>query len=277
MEVMEKEVKEVIESKFVSEIAQEIENGTFDFMYEIEMNRKLSSRHVNKLRKSILDMYVLLGDEAVAPIYVVKRHVDGEKISYILDGQHRVKACLTILKADNLDIKLNIITLDGDRLTNKDLVEIISTFNSNSVKWNNMTYIELFAKMKTSGYKYFLELIQSKNRKYFVSNMAHLYTGSQMGLQKIKRGEKLDIMRGNEKRKQFDDIVEVFPKEAISARNLRAVTTLIMLKEYDHDKFLPIFQEYAKRRRKAERFPQTESEILKDLKELLFARIQIDE
>ncbi len=269
MEILE---TEVIETKTTSEIANQIENGTFDFMYEIEMNRKLSSRHVNRLRESILKIHPLLGDEAVAPVYIVNRHVDGVLMSYILDGQHRIKACLSILKNDNIDIKLNLVNLDGDRLSNKELVVIISAFNSNSVKWNNMTYIELFAKMKTGGYKYFLDLIQNRNKKYFVSNMAHLYTGSPLGLQMIKKGEKLDVVAGNERRKQFDQITDHFPNEAISARNLRAVTSLIMLKEYDHNKFLPLFIEYAKRRKKAERFPNNESEIYKDLKELLFAK-----
>jgi hypothetical protein len=256
-----------------SEIANLIDEGKFDFMYEIEMNRKLSTRHVHNLTDNIRGLYKIIGDRAVAPIYVVKRtdEKSGEGMTYILDGQHRVKACLSILKEDGIDIDINQVVLDGDALSNKQLVDIISVFNSSSVKWNNITYVELFAKMKTRGYPQFLKLMTNKSRKYYATNLAHLYTGSAQGLEKIKKGEKLDINAGNKRKAEFDEIVDILPQEANRAKLLRAVTTLIMLPEYNHDTFIPRLKNYVKRKTLSERFPLEEMELFNDFKELLIS------
>jgi len=255
--------------KLTSSIVKEIENGTFDFMYEINLNRKLSKSHVRKLSEEILKLYNIISDRAVAPIYVVKRTVDNKEVSYILDGQHRVKACIDILNNKNIDININMVVLDGDSLTNPKLVEIISTFNSSSLKWKNLTYVELFAKMKVNGYSKLLKLMQ--NKKYHATNLAHLYTGSNKGLDMIKHGNKLDIHNGNKRIIEFDDITSKMPEDSLKAKTFRAITTILMLPEYNHTKFIHKFSRFAKNKINTNSFPKTETELYDKMKNIVMS------
>ena len=255
----------------ISEIVKAFEDGTFDFMYSIEMNRKLSITHVHKLTAEIKHLYAIIKDKAVAQVYIVTKTVGKKLVHYILDGQHRIKACMDIYASDGIDINISMVLLNGDAIAAEDIVEIISTFNSSSQKWNNMTYVELFAKMKTRGYPQLLKLLQSKERKYHATNLAHLYTGSLNGLSIIKKGGKLDIKNGEIRRAEFDEIVEIMPPETLKAKTFRAITTLLFLPNYDHKAFIEKFRKFASVKIRTDKFPKTETELYAKMKSMVEA------
>jgi hypothetical protein len=255
----------------VSEIIEKFTNGTFDFMYSVEMNRQLSTTHVHKLTREIKELYNLIGDKAIIPIYVVVRTVKDKDITYVLDGQHRVQASIDLYNAEGIDIEITMVNLDGNNLDPQDIVTIISTFNSSSLKWKNLTYIELFAKMGAKGYDKLLQLLQHPSKKYFASNLAALYTGSERGLSVLKKGGKLDLTEGNKRKEQFDEIVEFLPKEAMRAHTLRAITTMLMMPEYDHQVFIQKFGRFATSTKRINSFPIHEKELLGKMKEMILS------
>jgi hypothetical protein len=256
-------------TKSTSDIINEMEAGEFNFMYKIELNRELSTSHVNQLAKEIFGLYKIIGDKSVAQLYCVKRTVNGRQIIYVLDGQHRVQACINILKVHQIDIRLSYVLLDGDILSNSELVEIITTFNSSSLKWKNITYVELFSKMKTPGYSKFLELLKQKDNKYHATNLAHLYTGSQKGLKLIKKGMKLDVTEGNKRKDMFDEIVALLPEYAKNTKILRAITNMLLLPEYKHSNFIPKFTVFSDVNVRTNNFPKTEEDFSNVLSTLI--------
>ena len=255
----------------ISEIVRKFAEGTFDYMYAIELNRKLSITHVHKLTAEIKNLYNIIKDMAVAPVYIVTKTISNKLMHYILDGQHRIKACMDIYEADGTDINVSLILLDGDKIPTQDIVEIISTFNSSSQKWNNMTYVELYAKMKTRGYPQLLKLLQSNERKYHATNLAHLYTGSLNGLSIIKKGGKLDLKNGEIRRAEFDEIVNVMPPDTLRAKTFRAITTLLFLPNYNHKDFIEKFTKFAALKIRTDKFPKTETELFAKMKSMVEA------
>lgn len=255
----------------VSEIIERFTDGTFDYMYSIEMNRQLSTTHVHKLTREIRELYDLIGDKAVVPIYVVVKTFKDKDIAYVLDGQHRVQASIDLLNTEGIDIEITMINLDGNNLDPQDLVTIISTLNSSSLKWKNLTYIELFAKMGAKGYDKLLTLLKHPSKKYFASNLAALYTGSERGLSILKKGGKLNLTEGNRRKEQFDEIVDFLPKEAMKAHTLRAITTLLMMPEYNHEDFIQKFGRFASTSKKINTFPVYEKELLDKMKEMILS------
>jgi len=250
-----------------SEIITKIDDGSFNFMHEIKLNRHISITHVHKLTKKILELYDIVKDDAVVPIYIVKRDIKGTEIWYVLDGQHRVQACINIFRDKNINIELKIVFIDGNELTNEQLIKILSTFNSSTKKFSNLTYVELFSKVRPSGYKQILEhLTIDDKRKYNVTNLADIYTGSSKGLSLIKRGEKLDFISGNRRKNQFDEIVNVLPHKQYGTKSLKEITNVLIQPNYNHSLFVKRFKRFVNR---FDRSIHSEKEMFNQIKSLV--------
>jgi len=231
-----------------SEIINKINDGSFNFMHDMKLNRKISTSHVNKLTKKILELYEIVKDNAVVPIYVVKRDSKNIDKWYILDGQHRVQSCINIFNNHNIDIEINMVFIDGNELSNEQLIKIISTFNSSSKKLSNLSYVELFSKIRPTGYKQMLEhLKEDDHHKYNVTNLADIYTGSSKGLSLIKKGEKLDFIGGNKRKNQFDEIISVLPSKQYGTKSLKELTNILIKPNYNHGLFVKRIKRFVKR------------------------------
>jgi hypothetical protein len=251
----------------VSDIIKARESGNFNYLFEIDLNRKLSTTHVHQLEREISELYPIIGSKAVTPFYVLQKTKKGKMASFVIDGQHKMEACINIFNKTGLDMDVVGVAIDGDAISTKDLVKVVSTFNASPLKWTNLNYVDVYSKMKVKGYARLKELLTSGDSKDFITALAPLYTGltDSLSIATIRSGKKLNEVEGNIRREQFTELAKIIPEQRRQSKILKVMSQVICLPEYNHEKFVTRFKTFVQK----SYFPKSEEDLYNKMVKLL--------
>lgn len=99
-------------------------------------NREVNSKHINTLRRLIAE-YGMLSTPLIVATKAYNKKGDNKLYFYILDGQHRVEACLR----DGVPFDFKVIRLEDIET----IVQLMADLNNSAKGWNLDDYITAFA------------------------------------------------------------------------------------------------------------------------------------
>lgn len=131
----------------------------------LSFNRGFSLREnlVESMRKHGFISRIILA-------YSNHEYPDADPLLYVIDGQHRLKA------AEYLSIPVYADILEGDNYSFKELVDLVATYNNQSVRWSLKDYVSAWHMYGKSDYS----VLEGIQKKYGFSHsvLAVLLSGS---------------------------------------------------------------------------------------------------
>jgi hypothetical protein len=201
METQIKNLAKVIETK----------KQTFDYLkytYLAGVSRKVDDNHV----KMIMESMLTFGAEATTLI-ILETNAFGKKMRINADGNHRG----TGAKLLNLPLDIKVVKLTDDTIANVKL--FIAFLNNNLKKWNNQTYLEVFAEGGIYEYIKFKQILTETDLS--ITDLLHIYCGSgstknfQLGELKFKNEKDSDKLLAEVKRMR-----EFIPNYSFTRRSI---------------------------------------------------------
>lgn len=99
-------------------------------------NREVNGKHINTLRRLIAE-YGMLSTPLIVATKAYNKKGDNKLYFYILDGQHRIEACLR----DNVSFDFKVIRLEDIET----IVQLMADLNNSAKGWNLDDYISAYA------------------------------------------------------------------------------------------------------------------------------------
>ena len=193
---------------------------------KMTVNREVNMNHVEELKRVILKN----GYNPLFPILVTH---DG----LVIDGQHRLQACL------ELGIKPVVATIDK-KITLEQLFDMVRDINTSQRKWNLADYMHYWASRPTDKKEMYELIIQlAKKHDMPLNCVISVVLDKTVGgieLGKIKNGEfeigmtPTDKGLYNAKLREINEIVETL-KLRKADRLIRAITKLYRTEGFDID------------------------------------------
>jgi len=176
----------------------------------------------------------------IVPIILLKTDlVDGKEKLWILDGQHR---CITA-RFLGIPVTGEIITPENINSV-EDIVQLVSSLNSNSKRWNLTNYAEAYNFLGFPAYRELLKV--SHNCPYSVSTVGDLLNGhanSKGGASKYIQNGTFTIVDKHGTLEAIKYAAELSAFERVSARMLVALKRTMGLRTFSKSLFTKKYKE----------------------------------
>jgi hypothetical protein len=153
-------------------------------------------------------------------------------VLYILDGQHRFTAC----KELGITFEYKKVVLNDT----KDIVQLISSLNSNSAKWKDLDYLEAFSIEGVKSYEWLKE-VNDDFKNITFSNLKNIFGWKTKEFQDGKWSiTKAELFKGLRIVRQLNDIIPILKENGVSVRAqlLRAPIDAMKQPKYNHKKMI---------------------------------------
>lgn len=154
--------KNEIKLQYVKTVRESLDFGALSIKCEI--NRKLTSSHIQKVKNSIEKLGFL------GAIIVVETKVFGKKELVIIDGQNRYMACMQMGIPINYEIHK---VTEGETVLN--VTKLISGLNTTAKAWSPQNFLTAFVANKIPNYIKFDTIIRETG--FTITDLLHIYLG----------------------------------------------------------------------------------------------------
>ena len=185
-----------------------------------------ANRSVKRHYKDIIESMKKHGNLSVGLV----AEVNG--VLYIIDGQHRFTAC----KELGITFEYKKVVLNDT----KDIIQLISSLNSNAKTWKDIDYLEAWATEGKKSYQWLKEVNDDFTNVTF-SNLKNIFKWKP---KTFKEGTwnitKAELFKGVRIVRQLNDIIPILKDNGVSVRAqlLRAPIDAMKQPKYNHKKMI---------------------------------------